>query len=172
MRLRHARLLGVSLAIATVTLAIFGDGKSTASEAPAVTQAVSMVDFAFQPDPISIPVGTSVQWANATSGTSSTPHTTTSDTGLWDSGTLNAGQTFSITFKNPGTFTYHCTFHQSLGMTGTITVIAPTSTPTRTPTRVVPLVTLTPEAYLPEVPNVPAAATPSPVVTPSPVMTP
>jgi plastocyanin len=172
MRIWLATVVGALLAMVALVYVVASSLGTATGATVATTQAVSMVDFAFQPDPISIPVGTSVQWANATSGTSSTPHTTTSDTGLWDSGTLNAGQTFSITFKNPGTFTYHCTFHQSLGMTGTITVIAPTSTPTRTPTRVVPLVTLTPEAYLPEVPNVPAAATPSPVVTPSPVMTP
>src|SRR5262249_44731397 len=92
-----------------------------------------MVNFAFQPDPITIPVGTTVHWTHATT---STPHTAPSDTpGTWDSGTVNAGGTFSFTFTTAGSFGYHCSFHQSLGMVGTITVTAPTSTPTPTRTR-------------------------------------
>jgi hypothetical protein len=58
------------------------------------------------------------------------PHTTTSGLdgnnvdGLWDSGALFfQGQAFSVTFDVPeGTFPYHCTFHWSRGMKGTITV--------------------------------------------------
>ncbi len=49
-----------------------------------------------------------------------TTGTTTSDTGLWNSGDLNQGQTFQYTFTAPGTYGYHCEHHN--GMRGTITV--------------------------------------------------
>ena len=41
----------------------------------------------------------------------------------FDSGTLNAGASFSRTFSTAATIGYHCTFHRSMGMTGTITVV-------------------------------------------------
>jgi plastocyanin len=104
------------------------------SNGSAAAQTVSMVNFAFQPNPITITVGTTVQWTDATSSTS---HTATADDGSFDSGTVNGGQTFSFTFTKTGTFGYYCRFHGSpdgSGMAGTIIVVVPTSTPTRTPT--------------------------------------
>src|SRR5262249_50348338 len=52
------------------------------SNGSAAAQAVSMVNFAFQPNPITITVGTTVQWTNATSSTS---HTATADDASFDS---------------------------------------------------------------------------------------
>jgi plastocyanin len=82
---------------------------------------VSIHDFAFSPSTISVKVGTTVTWTN--NGPSA--HTTTSDGGVWDSGTLGAGGTFQHTFMATGTFGYHCTIHPpSLypGFVGTVTV--------------------------------------------------
>ena len=47
--------------------------------------------------------------------------TSTSDPVVWDSGTLNTGDSFEFQFNSEGDFPYDCTFHPS--MTGTITVI-------------------------------------------------
>jgi plastocyanin len=43
--------------------------------------------------------------------------------GAFDSGTLNAPANFVHTFSTAGTFGYHCNFHVSMGMTGTVTVV-------------------------------------------------
>ena len=59
-------------------------------------------------------------------------HSTTSDTGLWDSMTFNAPHTFSFTFTNAGTFPYHCTPHLAFGMVGSIVVTGPPSPPSVT----------------------------------------
>jgi hypothetical protein len=50
----------------------------------------------------------------------------------WDSDIREAPFTFSHTFMTPGTFPYHCTPHQFLGMTGTVVVRGggPTTTTT------------------------------------------
>jgi plastocyanin len=96
--------------------------------ATAQTAAVTIVDFAFQPATLTVPVGTTVTWTN----TGNAPHTTTSTTGLWDSGTLNTGGSFSRQFNQVGTFAYHCTIHPN--MTATIMVQAATITPTQTAT--------------------------------------
>lgn len=47
-------------------------------------------------------------------------HTWTSDSGLFDSGTLSSGDEFTYTFEEPGEYSFVCSFHPS--MTGTITV--------------------------------------------------
>jgi plastocyanin len=90
-------------------------------------------DYEYWPQQnITVTAGTTVRWLN--DGPSG--HTTTSDTGVWDSGTLNPGQTYQYESGTPGTYPYHCTLHP--GMVGSITVLAgcvPTITPTRTPTR-------------------------------------
>ena len=76
---------------------------------------VAIRGFAFQPNTITIPVGTTVRWTNEDSAI----HTATSDDGIWDSGNLSRGQSFSFTFTKPGTFGYHCTPH---GFTGKVVV--------------------------------------------------
>ena len=115
------------LAIALVTVAC--GGTDTASEtitattaAPSTTAgtpetAISIASFAFGPDTVTIPVGTTVTWTN---DEDSIDHTTTSDDGVWDSATLKPGEQFSFTFDQPGTFTYFCNIHPS--MTATIVV--------------------------------------------------
>ncbi len=84
------------------------------------TVSVSIVDFAFNPKTITIPVGTTVRWTN----TGNAPHTVTSTSSprAFDSGTLNSGDTFQHTFTTAGQFPYHCSIHPS--MTGTVIVQA------------------------------------------------
>jgi plastocyanin len=70
--------------------------------------AVSVENFAFNPGTISVAAGTEVTWTNDETGDA---HTTTSDDDVWD---------FTVTFADPGTFTYFCSIHPS--MTATIVV--------------------------------------------------
>lgn len=78
--------------------------------------AVSIVDFAFNPATVTVPVGGRVTWTN----TGQRPHTTTSTGGVWNSGQLTSGQSFSFTFNQPGSFAYQCTIHPQ--MRGTVNV--------------------------------------------------
>ncbi len=98
-------------------------GPSSPSSAPQTSTAsqntVSMKNIAFNPSSLTINKGASVTWKND----DSTTHTTTSDTNLWDSGNLSPGQSYARQFNDTGTFPYHCTIHQSMGMKGTITVV-------------------------------------------------
>jgi len=79
---------------------------------------VSIVDFAFTPKTITVPVGTTVRWIN----NGNAPHTVTSTSSpkAFDSGTLNSGDTFQHTFTTAGQFPYRCNIHPS--MTGTVIV--------------------------------------------------
>lgn len=116
---------------------------------------VRMVEFAFQPQTVTITAGQAVSWLNAGSVT----HTTTSvnqtpnDPCCWDV-TVQPGFTFERVFNQPGTYQYYCRFHQAQGMTGTIIVQPAATTPG-------PTATFTPPA--------PPTNTPTgPTVTPAP----
>jgi plastocyanin len=71
----------------------------------------------YSPNPVNVTAGTTVTWTNS----DATPHTATSDTaGIFDSGSIQPGGTFSMMLQTKGTMTYHCTLHA--GMVGTIIV--------------------------------------------------
>jgi plastocyanin/FtsP/CotA-like multicopper oxidase with cupredoxin domain len=77
----------------------------------------------FDPPTLSIAVGDTVRWVWG----DSLPHSTVSDSGLWDSTVhTSMGFLFDHTFNAPGAFPYHCAIHGAtggVGMSGTITVI-------------------------------------------------
>ena len=77
---------------------------------------VEIENFAFTPATITVKVGTTVTWTNK----DTVRHTVTSDKGLFDSGLFGKGESFSFTFTEAGTYTYHCTPHPN--MKGTIIV--------------------------------------------------
>jgi len=88
-----------------------------------VTVMVGPNCFCFVPPSVTINPGDTVQWSWSSSGHTSTSGTPGSPNGLWDSGFLNQGQTFSYTFNTAGSFPYYCTAHgQCCGMTGTVNV--------------------------------------------------
>lgn len=101
-------IIGVALGLGT-SVTLLGQGR---------TVSVSIVDFAFTPKTITVPVGTTVRWTN----NGSAPHTVTSTSRpkAFDSGTLGSGDTFEFTFKTAGQFPYRCSIHPS--MTGTVIV--------------------------------------------------
>ncbi len=111
-RFRHLwQLIGI-LAMIAIVLGV-GLDRARAQEGAAV----SIVDFAFDPAAVEIPVGATVTWTN----TGAAPHTATASDGTFDSGQLAPGATFSHTFNAAGTFPYICQIHPQ--MTGTVTVV-------------------------------------------------
>lgn len=69
---------------------------------------VNIKNLSFAPPTLDIKVGTKVTWINS----DNVPHTVTSDSGnLLNSRTLSPGQSFSFTFTNPGSTSYHCAIH-------------------------------------------------------------
>lgn len=91
-------------------------GGSTGTPVSIVRGAQSLTTTAYAPNPLSVSVGSSVTWTN----NDSTSHTSSSDNGAWNSGSIPPGGTFTTTFSSPGTFKYHCAIHPN--MVGTVTV--------------------------------------------------
>ena len=126
---RHWAFIGVlaafSLSILTLGIGIRGAVAQDGGQ-------VSIVDFAFQPASVEVPVGGTVTWTN----TGAAPHTATADGGAFDSGQLAPGAAFSQTFTAACSFPYHCNIHPD--MTGTVNVVeaaaaaAPTAAPAET----------------------------------------
>lgn len=89
--------------------------------------------FRFEPAQVTIEVGESVTWVNSEGEV----HSTTNGTGyedpewglLWDFWFFSGpGEAFTYTFETPGVYPYFCFPHLGLGMVGTVTVAAPSST--------------------------------------------
>jgi plastocyanin len=84
---------------------------------------ITITNFAFSPASVTVPAGSMVTWTNQ----DSVPHTIVNDFNplfsqgaMFTSSQLQTGQSFSFTFKDPGTFGYHCGIHTY--MKGTVTV--------------------------------------------------
>jgi plastocyanin len=98
----------VLLALALVSLPLFFNSCSKISEPPA--NQVYIQNMAFSPATLTVTVGTTVKWTNKDGIT----HTVTSDSGIFDSGNVNASGTFSYMFMTAGTYSYHCKIHSSM----------------------------------------------------------
>ena len=77
---------------------------------------VVMKDFMFVPDSLTVKAGATVIWANK----DQEPHTVVGDGGLFRSGAIDTGETFSFRFEHPGTYHFVCSIHPR--MVGTIVV--------------------------------------------------
>lgn len=116
-----------ALVVAVAVMAFGGDGEGTrrrarepmvVSEEQQVT--VDVVDNDFKPRSLTVRPGTEVTWEF----TGSLPHTVTETSGAFDSGTLQPGDTFTMTFDEPGQYSYYCALHHA--MQGTLVVAVPT----------------------------------------------
>jgi plastocyanin len=106
----------IAALVASVALVVVA-GASSAGAAPE-PQAITIDNFAFAPAEISVPVGATMTWTNLQSAR----HTTTSDTGVWDSDVMARDQSFAFTFEQAGDFAYHCDIHPE--MVGVVHVLA------------------------------------------------
>ncbi len=94
-----------------------GSARTEAVRAQTDTVRVRMVDNAFRPRTLTVVQGTRVRWVNRGDNV----HSSTSNSGKWDSGLLDPGEAYGRVFRREGTFKYHCTVHPAV-MKGTVTV--------------------------------------------------
>jgi plastocyanin len=107
----------------TATARPSDDGQTQSGSTPApsgdaaLSEKVEIVEFTYEPDPVTIEEGGKVIWINRDSA----PHTATADDGSFDTGTLEEGKLKSESFKEPGSYPYFCEIHPS--MRGTVEVV-------------------------------------------------
>lgn len=119
----RSRAFGLPLGLALVLAAIGITGSARAD-----TSQATIAGYAYAPNPITVSVGSTITWTNQDPVT----HTVTSDSGVFDSGGISSGGTFSQQFNQAGTFTYHCSIHRFIK--GTIIVQQAASSPTASST--------------------------------------
>ncbi len=95
-----------------------GGGADPDASAPPGTADALMLDFSFDPVVLTVTAGTTVRWRNAGVAI----HTVTAGDGSFDSGFVDAGETYARTFDAPRTIDYICALHPQ--MIGTLVVVA------------------------------------------------
>lgn len=102
------KVIYLGLSILLCVGVIYSCSKNTAPPpTPAANTNAQIQNFAFSPDTIDIKAGETVTWTNMDTA----PHTVTSLSGAFDSGSINTNSTFKFQFNKPGTYVYHCTIH-------------------------------------------------------------
>ena len=91
-------------------------GTVAAVAGPAEPGRILIKDFMFSPMTLTTQVGVEVSWVNQ----DDEPHTVVSDAGLFRSGALDTGNSFTYKFDKPGTYHVFCSMHPQ--MTATIVV--------------------------------------------------
>ena len=112
--------VGITTLAALVTIAMLlfaGSGSAAASDQPPAANAdVTIDNFVFGPQTITVPVGATVTWINH----DDIPHTVVSTNGVFKSKVRDTDEKFSYTFTKAGTYAYYCSVHPK--MTGTVVV--------------------------------------------------
>jgi YVTN family beta-propeller protein len=111
--------------VATGKTTTIGVGKAprkivvqSAPQTPSAGSAkVSIANFAFGPQAITVKTGENVTWTN----NDGAAHTVTFNDGSASSKSISPGEGFTRTFSRPGTYAYHCSFHPY--MTGRVIVL-------------------------------------------------
>ena len=106
-----------AMALALVVVGLLEGGRGARAQDGTT---VTIADFTFSPNSITVQAGSTVTWVN----NDTVPHTATGNNGEFDTGQIAPGGSASITFDNAGTFAYFCSIHPN--MTATIIVQAAT----------------------------------------------
>ena len=109
-------------------IAVFSCGKSTtpytSPSGPTgptgfATDSINLSSMRYVPAIDTVHVGVPVKWKN----NDGYNHTVNTDDGTTiSSGNITSGTVYTFTFTTPGTYPYHCIYHQSMGMVGTLIV--------------------------------------------------
>jgi plastocyanin len=106
-------------AAAVLQVVVLGSGRMPAL-AQAADASVTIDNFTFTPQRLTLKAGTTVTWTNH----DDIPHAIASSTKVFKSKALDTDDKYSFTFTTAGTYEYFCSLHPH--MTGTIVVEAAT----------------------------------------------
>lgn len=99
---------------AAALLSVAACAGSSAAESPQ-RHVVEIRAFEYHPASLTVMPGDTVVWINR----DAVPHTATSEEGVWDSGSIAAGASWSFAVTEAAIGAYICDFHPT--MTGTLT---------------------------------------------------
>lgn len=101
------------LALLALYFLFYGGSYNPANNTPAATEpqgadVVTIKNFAFSPQQLTVPAGTTVTWTNQDSA----PHQIKSSN--FNSSSLSQGESFSFTFEKAGSYDYSCAIHPAM----------------------------------------------------------
>jgi plastocyanin len=100
----------------TKTSNMYGTGGGGGSKGGPGINEVWIQGMAFTPATITVAAGTTITWTNQ----DAVSHTVTSNTNVFNSGSLGSSGIWSYTFNTSGNYPYYCAVHPS--MKGTVVV--------------------------------------------------
>jgi plastocyanin len=99
-----------TLMVATMLLLTASPRLTAADQAPAGNAEITIDNFSFGPQTVTVPVGATVTWTNR----DDIPHTVVSTDGVFKSKVRDTDEKFSYTFTKPGTYSYFCSVHPKM----------------------------------------------------------
>jgi plastocyanin len=102
--------LATSVLMATLLLSVALSVTVNTTQSSTATAEVTIDNFSFRPQTITVGVGTTVTWTNR----DDIPHTVVSDDGIFKSKARDTDEKFSYTFDKAGTYPYHCSLHPKM----------------------------------------------------------
>jgi len=107
---RFCMALWTLMSAAALLLSVCAAGFVHPGDERSTRVSVTIENYAFQPDPVTVAAGTTVIWTNR----DEVSHTVVSNDGLFSSPELEANQRFEFTFKKAGSFAYFCSLHPEM----------------------------------------------------------
>jgi len=93
------------------------DKPKAGSEFAAPAAAVKIASFKFVPKTVTIASGGSVSWLNEDKAPHTAENTGEKAPKTFDTGRLSNGSLKSVSFSEPGTYTYYCVYHRFMEAT-------------------------------------------------------
>jgi len=115
---KKAWVAGLAMPVVIAMLVLLAGSASVkaADQSSTANAEVSIDNFSFGPQAITVPVGATVTWTNR----DDIPHTVVSTDGVFKSKVRDTDEKFSYTFTKVGTYPYFCSVHPK--MTGKVVV--------------------------------------------------
>jgi len=114
---KNVWVVGLAMPLMIALLMIAGSPRVSANDQPSAANAdVTIDNFSFGPQELTVAAGTTVTWTNR----DDIPHTVVSTDGVFKSKVRDTDDKFSYTFTKPGTYPYFCSIHPK--MTGKVVV--------------------------------------------------
>ena len=102
--------LVVILPLALAAVLILHPTRAKSDDTKASPAQVSVDNFSFGPDMLTVPVNSTVTWVNK----DDVPHVIASNDGLFKSKALDTDDKYSYTFSKAGTYSYYCSIHPKM----------------------------------------------------------
>jgi len=100
----------IALPLALAYVLILRPTQAKSEDKKASSAEVTMDNFSFGPDTLTVPVNSTVTWVNK----DDVPHVIASNDGLFKSKALDTDDRFTYMFSKAGTYPYYCSVHPKM----------------------------------------------------------